>query len=76
MDKRLFESMSLDLKADYTYAKGEFIGQRQYGFLKFAIYKCPHFYVEIMMDKEIQVIKDIILGNEGYLRKLVKNKFK
>ena len=72
MDKRLFESMSLDLKADYTYAKGEFIGQRQYGFLKFAIYKCPHFYVEIMMDMETQEIKDIILGDEDYLKRLGK----
>lgn len=56
---QLFKDLPLDLKGDYTFGKGQFLSARVYGFLKFALYKCPNFYVEVHMNKEDDRIEDI-----------------
>lgn len=68
MNKQLFSDLPLDLKADFVFQKGSFIGHREYG-LKYAIYKCEKFYAEVVIGYD-EKIQDIILANEEYLRRI------
>ena len=61
MDKNIFNEMSLELKGDLVFRTGEFVSAREYGFLKFALYKCKDFYCEIHIQKDTLKILDVAI---------------
>ncbi|MEZ7901958.1 MAG: hypothetical protein QMC21_00240 [Flavobacteriales bacterium] len=45
INKDIFENMSVNLKGDFVFQKGSFVGSRVYGFLKMVLYKTDSFFV-------------------------------
>lgn len=70
ISKRIFSEMSLELKGDYTFHKGTFLGERKYGFLKFALYKTNDYFIEVQMDIKTFKIEQINIIENEIVKKL------
>ena len=60
MNKDIFEGLPIDLKGDFVFQKGTFVGSRVYGFLKMVLYKTDSFFVEVVYSIENNKIEDVI----------------
>ena len=56
----MFEGLPIDLKGDFVFQKGSFVGSRVYGFLKMVLYKTDSFFVEVVYHIENNNIESII----------------
>ena len=54
INKDIFENMSVNLKGDFVFQKGSFVGSRVYGFLKMVLYKTDSFFVQVLQIKYIK----------------------
>ena len=60
INKEIFEGLPIDLKGDFVFQKGTFVGSRVYGFLKMVLYKTDSFFVEVVYHIENNNIESII----------------
>lgn len=60
INKDIFEGLPIDLKGDFVFSKGTFVGSRVYGFLKMVLYKMDSFFIEVVYQIENNKIEDVI----------------
>jgi hypothetical protein len=72
MNKDIFENLSIDLKGDYVFQKGSFVGGREYGFVKMALYKTKDFFIEVHIAKESLKIINVVLISESDVKRFYK----
>ena len=69
MDINLFNDLPIDLKGDFVFQKGIFVGSRVYGFLKMVLYKMDSFFVEVVYQIENNKIEDVIYISDSDVKR-------
>ena len=75
MDKSIFKELPIDLKGDFVFQKGSFVGSRVYGFLKMVLYKTDSFFVEVVYQIENNKIEDVIYISDSDVKRFYKANF-
>ena len=73
MNKDIFEGLPIDLKGDFVFQKGTFVGSRVYGFLKMVLYKTDSFFVEVVYSIENNKIEDVIYISDSDVQRFYKS---
>ena len=75
MDINLFNDLPIDLKGDFVFQKGIFVGSRVYGFLKMVLYKLPNFFIEVVYSVDNNNIEDVIYITDSDVQRFYKSNF-
>ena len=75
INKEVFKDLPIDLKGDFVFQKGSFVGSRVYGFLKMVLYKTDSFFVEVVYQIENNKIEDVIYISDSDVKRFYKANF-